>query len=64
MAHWLLGGWVEVVGCKSMMKSSAMIFYLVIKTTFKKYFYNINWILQNCVNIYMEKIYKWIYYFL
>ena len=33
--------YVDVVVCKSVTKSSATIFYLVIKTTFNKYFYNI-----------------------
>ena len=34
------GGGVEVVVRKSVTKPSATIFYMVIKTTFKKYFYN------------------------
>ena len=33
------GEGVKVVVCKSVTKSSAKIFYIVIKTTFKKYFF-------------------------
>ena len=36
------GGGVEVVVRKSVTKPSATIFYMVIKATFKKYFYNIH----------------------
>ena len=42
MASYPLGGGVEVVVRKSMTKYCATIFCIVIETTFKKYFYNIN----------------------
>ena len=43
MANWpLKEGGVEVVVRKSVTKSLAAIFYIVIKTAFKKYFHNIN----------------------